>query len=83
MSSFLLQEDGASLVTLEDSSGSVLLEESDPIASTTIIGKTGTSGTAVMQKTKSGWTQVTGSTSGTGTPIAQKAVTGFTQVAGH
>lgn len=49
---------------------------------TTICNKVGTSGTAVMQKAKSGWTQVSEKT-GNNTPIMQKAATGYTQVQGH
>jgi hypothetical protein len=49
---------------------------------TTIIGKTGTGGTAVMQKTKSGWTNVSQKT-GSQTPVAQKVAAGYTQVQGH
>ena len=49
---------------------------------TTIIGKTGTAGTAVMQKTKAGWTNVS-QKSGNQTPIEQKVVAGYTQVQGH
>ena len=50
---------------------------------TTIIQKTGVSGTAVMQKTKAGWTYVQGKTGGSGTAVAQKVVAGWTQVTGH
>lgn len=49
----------------------------------TIIGKTGTSGTAVMQKAKTGWTYVAGKTGGTATAIAQKTLSGWTKIQGH
>lgn len=49
---------------------------------TTIIGKTGTAGTAVMQKTKAGWSYIS-QHSGVQTPIMQKAAAGYTQVQGH
>ena len=47
-----------------------------------VIGKTGTGGTAVMQKTLAGWTNVSQKT-GSQTPISQKVVAGYTQVQGH
>lgn len=50
---------------------------------TTIIQKTGTSGTAVMQKTAAGYTYVQNKTGGTGTAITQKVSAGWTQVKGH
>jgi len=50
---------------------------------TTIVQKTGTSGTAVMQKIKTGYTYVTQKTGGTATPIAQKTVAGWTKVSAH
>ena len=51
---------------------------------TTIIQKTGTSGTAVMQKAYSGYTYVSQGTSAPGTTaISQKVIAGYTQVKGH
>lgn len=49
----------------------------------TIIGKTGTSGTAVMQKAASGYTQVAGKTGTSATAIDQKGAGSFTKVKGH
>ena len=50
---------------------------------TTIVQKTGTGGTAVMQKAKVGYTYVTGKTGGSATAIAQKTVAGWTKVSSH
>lgn len=77
MASYITKEDGGKI--LLESAGALLLETSSV---STIIGKTGTGGTAVMQKTKASWTNVSQKT-GSQTPIAQKAVAGYTQVTGH
>lgn len=50
---------------------------------TTIVQKTGTGGTAVMQKAAAGYTYVTGKTGTSATPIMQKTASGWTQVKAH
>lgn len=51
---------------------------------TTIVQKTGTSGTAVMQKAANGYTNVTGKTGVGGvTAVAQKTAAGWTTVSAH
>ena len=79
MPDHIVQEDGTSKLLLE-AGGSLLLETSANVS--TIAGKTGTSGTAVMQKTLAGWTNVS-QKSGNNTPISQKVVSGYTEVTGH
>ena len=68
-----------------DSHNTVGVSASYVAASTlsTIVGKTGTSGTAVMQKSANSWTYVAGKTGGTGTGIDQKGAGTFTKVKGH
>lgn len=79
MADHIVQEDGTSKILLEVA-GSLLLETSANVS--TVVGKTGTSGTAIMQKTKAGWTNVS-QKSGNNTAISQKVVAGYTQVTGH
>lgn len=49
----------------------------------TVAGKTGTSGTAVMQKAKSGWTYIAGKTGTSATAVDQKGAGSFTKIKGH
>lgn len=79
---FQISQGGAQLVSSALLSASGTSTSTSQGADPIIIQKTGTSGTAVMQKTKAGWTYVS-QKSGNNTPIMQKAKTGWTQVSGH
>lgn len=78
-----------SIIYTDTPSGSIALAGSstdtfaapggDPI----IIQKTGTSGTAVMQKAATGYTYIIQKTGTSATPVAQKVVSGWTEVSGH
>lgn len=80
MPSYLVQEDGTSKILLE-TSGAFLLEASTSLS--TAVGKTGTSGSAVMQKAANGWTYITGKTGTSGTAVDQKGAGSFTKIKGH
>ena len=82
MSSYLLEEDNASKFILETAAGDILLEGGVAFGPT-IIEKTGTAGSPVMQKAGSGWTYVTGKTGTVATAICQKTLAGWTKVTGH
>ena len=80
MPSYIVQEDGTSKLLLE-TSGALLLETSVNLS--TVVGKTGTSGTAVMQKAQSGWTYIIGKTGTSATAVDQKGAGTFTKIKGH